>query len=386
MKTNLLYVITKLELGGAQKHVLDLAHLADKRRFNVFLLTAQEGLLVKEASSLSGVQVHLSRFLERAINPFFDLLAFFEIFFFIRKNRIALVHTHSSKAGILGRWAGWLAGVKVVHTVHGWSFNLYQPLVERNFFAWLERVTARLTHKLIVVSSWDKALGLRLRIGKEGQYAVIPCGIDVDAFSGKKAKGSLREDLGLDERDLVVGSMGCFKKQKAPQDFMKLAGLVKESVPGVKFLLAGDGELRGDVCVLRQRLGLSQDVYLLGWQKDIPRFLESLDVFVLTSLWEGLPLSVLEALASSKPVLVTDTGGVRDIVQEGQTGYLAPVRDLVSMKEKLVMLLNDAERRQQCGDAGRRSLSDKHRVATMAKNIFSVYEGLVVRKDISGAP
>jgi glycosyltransferase involved in cell wall biosynthesis len=381
MKKNLLFIVTKLELGGAQKHALDLVRHADKDHFNIFLFAAKEGLLVQEACSLPGARIHLSCFLDRAINPVRDFLAFFEILFFIRKNRIALVHTHSSKAGILGRWAAWLAGAKAIHTVHGWSFNDHQPGIVRIFLEGLERLTAKITDRIIVVSSWDKHLGLGRGIGRESQYLLIPCGIDIDAFSKEKSDTSLRRELGLEEGDLVVGSVACLKKQKAPLDFVKLAGLVKEAVPGVKFLLAGDGELRGDVCALRNRLGLSRDVFLLGWQKDIPRFLRSLDVFVLTSLWEGLPVSVLEAMASSKAVLVTDTGGVRDIVREGQTGYLAPARDVRGMKEKLVMLLTDAERRQQCADAGRRSLTRERRIETMLEHIFAVYKGLEAGKD-----
>jgi glycosyltransferase involved in cell wall biosynthesis len=126
---------------------------------------------------------------------------------------------------------------------------------------------------------------------------------------------------------------------------------------------------------------LSQDVLLLGWQKDIPRFLESLDVFVLTSLWEGLPISVLEAMAASKAVLVTDTGGVRDVIRDGETGYLVPVRDVGGMKEKLVMLLSDVERRRQCAKAGRQSLTEEHRIETMAQRITALYSDLEAGKD-----
>jgi glycosyltransferase involved in cell wall biosynthesis len=382
MKQNLLYIVTKLELGGAQKHALDLIRHADRGRFNVFLFTAQDGILCQEARSIPALNVHFSRFLERPVHMLRDGAVFFEILSFVRQHHITVVHTHSSKAGILGRWAAWLGGARVIiHTVHGWSFNEHQPFPVRALYRGLERVTAKITDKIIVVSSWDRDKGVKSGIGSMERYALVSYGIDISAFEKKREADSLRREFGLHERDLVVGSIACLKKQKAPQDFIKLARLVKEAVPGVKFLLAGDGELKEDVRALRQRFGLDQDVFLLGWQKDIPRFLEALDVFVLTSLWEGLPICVIEAMASSKPVLVTDTGGVRDVVSEGQTGYLAPVHDMGCMKEKLVMLLTDPARRRQCADAGRRSLTKSHRLETMTKDIFAIYEGLVNGKD-----
>ncbi|MGE5308472.1 MAG: glycosyltransferase, partial [Deltaproteobacteria bacterium] len=145
-KEKLLFVITKLELGGAQKHVLDVLRSLDREQFELFLYTAREGLLVDEALSLEGVTVRRSRFLERPINPLKDLLALIELFRYIAANRFDIVHTHSSKAGILGRLAARFSGVRtVVHTVHGWSFNDLQPAFVRMLYRRLERLCANFT-------------------------------------------------------------------------------------------------------------------------------------------------------------------------------------------------------------------------------------------------
>src|SRR4030042_947679 len=160
-RINLLYVITELELGGAQKQLLSLINQLNKEKYRPFLLTAREGLLLPQALSIPGITIKKSRWLTRPINPFKDLLALVEIYRFIKRNNIRIVHTHSSKAGILGRLAARLAKTRVIiHTVHGWSFNHHQSILVRFFFVWLERLVARFTDKLIVVSDYDKQKGL----------------------------------------------------------------------------------------------------------------------------------------------------------------------------------------------------------------------------------
>ncbi|TAN59363.1 glycosyltransferase family 1 protein, partial [bacterium] len=160
-KINILYVITKLELGGAQKHLLSLIANLDKSKFNIFLFTSKEGLLLNDVLAISGLYIKTSPNLTRPINFFKDLPALFEIYSFIRKHNIDIVHTHSSKAGIVGRLAARLAKVKIIiHTVHGWPFNDYQRFIVRYIYIWLERLAARLSDKLIIVSCFDKKKGL----------------------------------------------------------------------------------------------------------------------------------------------------------------------------------------------------------------------------------
>jgi glycosyltransferase involved in cell wall biosynthesis len=375
-RIKLLFVITKLELGGAQKQLLSvIAHL-DKERFHIFLFVAQEGLLLSEALSIKGITIIKSRCLVRAINPIKDLLALIEIYCFIKKNNIEVIHTHSSKAGILGRLAARLAKAKVViHTVHGWSFNDYQPALVRRIFIWFERFSARFTHKIIVVSHYDKQKGLNNRIGKEDKYELIRYGIDYKDFSNKEKNS--RQELGIKPDDLAVGMVACFKPQKSPTDFIRLAFLVKKSLPKVKFILVGDGILRKRIEKLICKLDLKEQVFLAGWRKDIPGILSAVDVFVLTSLWEGLPIVVLEALASSKPVVATHTGGIQEIGIEGRAGFLIPPRNMVLMSEKLVILLKDEELRKQMGLEARESLDSNFNLENMVNTTKTLYENLI---------
>ncbi len=342
LKINLLYVITKLELGGAQKQLLSLIKGLDKSKYNIFLFTAEKGLLMDEAINIDDVTIIKSRCLERVINPINDLSCIFELYLCIKRNKIKIVHTHSSKAGILGRVAATLAGVnKIIHTVHGWPFHDYQPILLKKIYILLERVCAIFTDILIVVSDYDMQKGLENYIGEKVKYSLIR--YSIDHFDFKVKDMSIRRELGISSEDLVVGMIACFKPQKCPQDFIKLAFRITRVMPQVKFILVGNGILRRKIEGLISRYNLENNVILTGWRKDVARILPCFDIFVLTSLWEGLPIAVLEAIAAFKPVIATDTGGIKEVIIEGKTGFLVSPHDVDEMSQKLVGLLNNKD-------------------------------------------
>ena len=380
-KVNLLFVITKLELGGAQKQLLSLASRLDKEKFQIHLFTAKDGLLLQEALSIRGLKMRRSPFLERPINPLFDLLALIEIYWFIKKNNIEVVHTHSSKAGILGRWAARLAGTKIIlHTVHGWSFHGYQNILARVFCIWLERLTAQFTDKLIVVSDYDRQEGLRSHIGIQEKYSLIRYGIDFREFSVRN--NSVRTDLGINLDDLVVGMVSCLKPQKSPQDFIKLVFRIKQNFSNTKFLLVGDGFLRKETKMLISMYGLQRDVILFGWRQDVPRILSAMDIFVLTSLWEGLPIAVLEAMSSSLPVVATNTGGIREVVREGINGFLVEPHDIERMLYRVTLLLKNCDLRLNLGKHAKDSLGEDFSLENMLKKSEHLYIDLIRKKDL----
>ncbi len=334
-KVNLLLVVTKLELGGAQRNALDIVSGLDRARYNVFLFTARDGLLMQEALAVPGLTVKRSRFLDRPVNPLKDLLALVELWAYILRHKIEIVHTHSSKAGILGRLAATLAGRRgVCHTVHGWSFNDRQPAPVRAACVAAERLAGLFTRRLIVVSRHDREEGVARGIGMPRAYALVPYGIRRELFrarGGRETKGS----------DPVIGTVACLKPQKSPQDFIRLASLVRKDFPRARFIISGDGALRQRVERMVRERGLEGNVVLAGWSRDIPAFLRSLDVFCLTSLWEGLPISVIEAMTAGVPVVCTDTGGVRDLIADGSNGYIVPRGDMEAMASAVRRLLRD---------------------------------------------
>lgn len=378
-KSNLLFIITKLELGGAQKQLLSLINSLDRSRFNLHLFTAREGFLVEDALSIADLAVYRSRFLEWPVNPIKDILALLEIRRYIKKNKITIVHTHSSKAGIVGRWAAYFSGVKtIVHTVHGWPFNEYQAPWLRALYIWLERISCGLTSRIIVVSRHDREVGLRNGIGEPGKYRLVRYGINRLGFSVEA--GSIRKEFGFAESDVVVGSIACFKPQKSPEDFVRLASSVAKRVPSAKFLLVGDGKLRPSISKLISEYGLGSRITLAGWRRDIPRVISAMDIFVLTSLWEGLPISVLEAMAAAKPVVVTDTGGIREVISNGVNGYLVSRGNVNQMSDAVIAVLRDNGLKVALGQTAAKSITDDLSVETMSRATENIYAELLVYK------
>jgi len=377
-KINILYVITKLEVGGAQKQLLSLAQGLDKQRFNPYIFTAYDGLLVDAAKEIPGLKLIRCRFLERPIRPIKDILALFFIYCFIKDNNIDIVHTHSSKAGILGRLAAKAAGVKnIIHTVHGWSFHDYQGGIAHYFYLFLEKLCASFSRIIIVVSQCDKRLALQKAVGRQDKYKLIRYGINYEEFKNSRETSQARKEFGLSETDLIIGMTACFKPQKSPLDFIKLAGAIKKDFSNAKFILIGDGILRKKVCALINKLNLGEEIILTGWRNDIASILSCLDVFVLTSLWEGMPIAVLEAMAAGLPVVATDTGGISEVVLRGKTGYLVKPRDIEALQERLKELLMQPYLRKEFAKLAISTLgSNEYSLNNMLKNTTQLYSDL----------
>lgn len=378
-KINILYVITKLELGGAQKQLLSLIRGLNKEKFRPYLLTGQDGLLVDEAAMIPDLRLIRCKFLERPIHPAKDILALFFLYFFIKNNNIDVVHTHSSKAGILGRCAARLSGIRViVHTVHGWSFHDYQHKIPYHLYMFLEKACAAFTSKIIVVSRSDLNKGLAHAVGRRDQYELIRYAVNNQEFKNSATPPAARENLGLSGDGPVIGTVACLKKQKSPLDFIKLAAAIKKDFPDTKFILAGDGILRRKACSLIKKLKLEEVVILAGWRNDIPLILSCLDIFVLTSRWEGLPIAALEAMAAGVPLVATDTGGIREVITDGKTGYLVKPGDIQSMRNRVVELLKNTPRRNEFVRLSRESIgSGEFSLGNMLRDIEGIYSGLL---------
>lgn len=356
--------------------MLELCRHLDKEKFNVFLFTAAQGVLLEDFLSVNNLNIKRSSNLERSINPLKDIAALFEIFHFIRKNNIQLAHTHSSKAGIIGRIAARLAGVKIViHTVHGWPFNDFQGYLSSRLFVLMERVCAMFTDKIIAVSQADIAKGLKSRIGRPEKYSLIRYGIDIPAFASRNI--GIKQELGIPADDPVVGMIACFKPQKNPLDFIRMAELVRKAHPRARFILTGDGILRPRIEALVNELGLADNVLLTGWRRDVPAILSTLDIFALSSYWEGLPIAVLEAMAASKPVVATDTGGITEVIRDGENGFLVKPGDIAKMAAKVSLLLADRSLRERLAMNASKSLSSAFTTTDMCRNTGNLYSFLI---------
>lgn len=377
-----MHPITRLIVGGAQENTLYTASLINRSRFEVQILsgeqTGSEGSLIDEVRKLN-IPLKIVPELVRQINPWLDLKAVVKMSRFMRAGSFDLVHTHSSKAGILGRIAASRAGIPViVHTVHGWSFHDYLPAVFRWIYTWLERWAAQFSDALIVVSESDRAKGIAAKIGRPDQYHLIRSAIPVDEFNPTKIDALVvREELQIPAEAVVIGCVSRFSAQKNPLDWVRIASMVHREYPDVYFLLVGDGPLRGRLEELAELEGLSGRILLTGIRRDIPRLLAAMDLFLSTSLWEGLPRTVVQAMCMRLPVVAYEIEGVREIVQHEINGFLVPAGELAQMSICCGYLIENPESRAQMGARGANLVTEEFNLPRMISQIENLYTALL---------
>ncbi len=379
-KIKVLHIITQLDLGGAQKNALDIVRLLDKRTYQVYFVSSTKGILVQDAQTISGINVILLPCLRRSTNLLTDLKCLFRLILIFKKEGIDIVHTHSSKAGILGRWAAYFARVPVVlHTVHGWSFHSRQYFLAHFFYSFLERITAAITDKLITVSKSDAQKGLRHRIGRPDQYILIRYGIERRQFFRQPIDiRRKKEEFGLNADWPLVGIIACFKPQKAPLDFVRAAYMVAKNRPQIQFLMVGDGLLRREVERLIAEYDLRKNFVLAGWRRDIAQILSCLDMLGLTSLWEGSPFVLLEAMCAKLPIVAYDIDGVSEVIKDEITGFLVPPGDYKRFASRIERLLEDKNLAKDLGSCGFDAvMNDNWDSARMLKDLDAVYKNLV---------
>ena len=374
-KYRLVHVITRLELGGAQENTLFCVRNHDRERFQVGLVAGQGGLLDEEARRIPDATVRIVPYLKHPISPWSDLVTLFRLRSHFRAMGADIVHTHSSKAGILGRLAAFLAGVPaVVHTAHGWSFNPTQSPGRRRTFIALERMAAVISDRLVTVSHRNRTDGLALGIGRVRQYDVVHSGIDLDVYRRPiTARETVRAGLGIEPHHVLVGTLACLKPQKAPLDFVRAAAAAHARDDRLRFVIAGDGELRDDLDALVRELGLQGVVRLLGWRRDVVDLLHAMDVFLLTSHFEGLPRAVLQALAAGIPVVATAVDGTPEVVRDRQTGLLVPPQDPEAAAGRVLEMVSDPVLRRRCVVRGREVLDRGFDVRRMVRDLERLY-------------
>jgi glycosyltransferase involved in cell wall biosynthesis len=380
--TRVLHLITRLIVGGAQENTLDLAARLDPRRFQVEVLcgpqTGSEGSLIGEARA-AGIPLAVLPELVREASPWRDLRAIAALARSVRAGGYDIVHTHSSKAGILGRIAARLAGTPVVvHTVHGWSFHPYMSPLARWVYILLERLAARFSDALVVVARGDIERGLQAGVGRAGQYHLIRSAIALEAFDPACVdRAAARAELGFPPEAVVIGNVGRFSAQKNPLDWVRAAGEIGRARPDCRFLLVGDGPLRASVEARLQAEGIANRTVLAGLRRDVPRLLGAMDIFLLTSLWEGLPRVIPQALAMQLPVVANQAGGAAEAVQEGKTGFLCAPGDPRQAAAHCLFLAAHPEARQRMGARGRAFALQEFDLKKMVAQVEALYERLL---------
>jgi|Deesub1362B_J571_1020462.scaffolds.fasta_scaffold00760_5 glycosyltransferase involved in cell wall biosynthesis len=367
----IIYVVTAAEFGGAPLHVFQLMEHMVEQYHEVGLVAAPEPRLIKGAKAL-GVKVFPNPHFVRPIRPWKDIRALWPVVQAIRAFKPDLVHAHSAKAGYAARLACAILHKPVIFSAHAWVFTEGRNIMKRKFLSWAERLAAKVTTKIICVSEHDRELALRWKVAEPEKLVVIHNGVDPKPFL--KADGAhLRQELELKNLPILtfVGRL------TPPKDLLTLLKALKGLPPKGVLLLVGDGELKFQVERYVQKLRLGKQVRFLGQRNDIPQILAASDIFVLSSRWEGLPYTIIEAMMAGLPVVASRVGGVPELVEDGVTGFLVPPKDPQALAEALQKLLDDPEMRYHMGKAGREKALREFTLDRMLWEIERVYKSVL---------
>lgn len=390
-----MHVITRLDLGGAQQNTLYTAGHLDPERFRVILAAGPGGALDAQAASdaRDPGRGYLLRFFPSLVRPL-DLLrdptALLQLFRFIRQQEPAVVHTHSSKAGVLGRIAAWMAGVPVVlHTYHGFGFHERQSKWLKTAYVLIERLCCRLSTRLVFVSRENQRYAERCGLPVLGRSALIRSGIALRRFPAPlQDKARKKASLGCRVHEPLVLSVGNLKPQKNPEAFLRIASLCLRETPEASFVFIGDGELRSSLEARVLAHGLSGKVFFPGWRLDIPEILAAADLFLMTSLWEGLPRALLEAMKTGLPCVCYATDGVRDVLRDGENGFLIEPGDERTAARRVLELLGDSGKARALGRCAAASIGPEFDIDAMVRNQEELYLDALraARRDARQAP
>lgn len=382
-----LHIITRMIVGGAQENtLLSVVGLDAMPEYDVTLLSGvdkgREGELLSQAREQ--VKLIVLPEMGRSINPFSDVVAFWKLYWIIRKGRYHIVHTHSSKAGVLGRIAAWLAGTPIiVHTLHSLVFHDYQPWVINRAWWMIKKLCAPITDFYISVSEIIVQKAVKAGIAEPARFRTIYSGMELDWFlNAKFDSDAVKREFGIPLDVPVVGKIARLFSLKGHDELMDAAPEIVRRVPNVRFFLIGDGVLLEHLQERARGYGILDNFVFAGLvdRTRIPEMISAMDVVVHTSLREGLARVLPQALAMGKPCVSFNIDGAPEVVINDTTGYLVEPFDNVNLADRIAILLQAPDMRRRFGENGRRHVDPNFRREKMVADIAEVYQMLLERK------
>jgi glycosyltransferase involved in cell wall biosynthesis len=375
-RIRVVHLITKLELGGAQLNTLYTVEHLDPARFDAYLLCGPGGML--QSRLVDRERLVVVPALGREIRPGRDLQALLQLVRLLRSIRPQIVHTHSSKAGILGRMAARLARVPVVvHTVHGFSFSPLQPFFTRNFFRLAEKACRSLTDHFVFVAQADLDRARELKLAGEN-VSLIRSGFPMEKFLARGNAPAARARFNLPADAFVCGTIAPFKEQKGLLRLVRIAARVIARNPAAFFVIAGDGELRPQLEAEIERLGIAGRFRLPGFIRDVENAMDGFDIGVSTALWEGLPQSLVQLRLKKKALVASDIPGNREVVRDGDNGFLVPGDDPERFAAAIQRLAEDPGLRRRMENFGAETFDEWSADVLVARQ-EDLYQRLLVR-------
>ncbi len=378
--TSILHIVTRLDRGGSAEIVLELARMLSGDNVSVGIIVGRTVEPQEDLDSFAertGIPIYTVPELVREVSPLKDITAFFKIRKLIRRFKPDIVHTHTSKAGIIGRFAARVSGVRfIVHTPHGHIFYGYYSSFRTFFFILLERIAAKITSKITVLTEKGLCDHVDKKIGTESLFAVIPSGVDIQRFKEGGSTGVLAETGWKDKK--IVGWVGRLVPIKDCLTFIQAAALIRRRCPDVRFIVAGDGEEREMLKRGAREAGLNDFLVFLGDRTDIPSVMAAMDVFVLSSLNEGFGRVLVEAMAAGTVVISSAVGGTVDVIEDGESGILVPPSEPSRIADAVSKVLENSELNAHLIDGGREraKLFDIHITAEKFEDLYEKLLGL----------
>lgn len=378
----ILRIIARLNVGGPAIHVTLLTEKLAAPDYDSTLVCgsigADEGDMLYYAEA-HGVQPLIMPELGRSLHPLRDLRTIWQLYRLMRRLKPDIVHTHTAKAGFVGRIAARLAGVPViVHTLHGHVFlGYFSPTMTRVFIE-LERMTARMSDTIITLTEGlRRELAETYRITRASHITVLPLGLDLAPFAAQPRKnGAFRRSCGIPDDAPLIGIVGRLVPVKNHRLFFEAAAQIWTHRPDARFVVVGDGELRAEIEAQVKALGLQTAVIFTGWMQDVAPVYADLDALVISSLNEGTPVSVIEALAAGCPVVATAVGGLPDLLDHGALGVLTPSENAPALAAAILQVLEQPPD----GAEAQRLILDRYGIDRLVRDLDSLYRGLLAKK------
>jgi glycosyltransferase involved in cell wall biosynthesis len=384
-KIKILHIIARLCVSGAVIHVVDLSADLNPLGFESLLVAGREnpgeGSMLEYALSRSIQPVLIPEMVaEFSIKPQ-DLQALIKLYRLIREQKPHIVNTHTAKAGFLGRIAAYMARVPVIiHTYHGHVLHGYYGQMKNDVLRRMERTVSHLTDCIIAVDPQVKRDLVSYRVAPPEKIVVIPYGLHLEPYLACEVhQGKFRRELGLPAEAKLVGIVGRIFPIKNHRLFLDAATLIVQQDPRTRFVIVGDGILRPEMEDYAQRMGIADKITFTGWRQDLPRVYADLDLLAVTSNNEGTPFTAIEAMAAGCPVVATRVGGLPDLINEGQTGYLVPPGDAYAVAEAMLRLLHAPEIARHMGQAARARVKDGFEVRRLIQDTGQLYLQLFAR-------
>jgi glycosyltransferase involved in cell wall biosynthesis len=367
-RVKVLEMIDRPSLGGGQTAVLLLAGSIDRSKFDVSVCSEGGGPLVEELKR-AGVAHHEASFGKKRWGR--DVARIRRI---LENERVEILHTHGGIAGFFGRRAARKAGTPVViHTLHGIHYLHYRnPVLKRTYIS-LERYFSKFTDKLVLVSEGDREAARRYRLAPEAKLVVIKNGLDPATLEAARDAARLKKKLGLSDAAPIIGTVARLHRQKGVVFLVRAASRIKQEFPNAKVLCVGGGPLQSKMAKEVRKLGLEDTVVLLGEAPDGADLISSFDVFVLPSLWEGLPFVLIEAAALGKPIVATDVEGNNEVITEGETGLLIPAQNPEALAAAVIGLLRDRQMAERLAASAKKLILPRFTLARMVRETEELY-------------